>query len=143
MSEDPTRTDRRSYLKYAGAAALTGLAGCSGESGGNGGGDGNGGGGATNHESPHPTEEVPSAEATAQALNGQSRPENPNQAKDNVGYEHSPNGDQHCGNCGLYVTDQNDDGYGACTVVQGTIHPCDWCNLWSSYDGDDTVPCEG
>lgn len=140
MSEDPTKTDRRSYLKYAGAAALTGLAGCSGETGGDGGGNGDGAG----HEVPHPDDgNVPDAEATAESLNGQSRPENPNQAKDNVGYAHEPNGDQHCGNCGLYVPDGDDDGFGACTVVQGKIHPCDWCNLWAAYDGEDTVPCEG
>ena len=137
MPEDPTRTDRRSYLKYAGAATLVGLAGCSG----GGGGNGDGGNGAT-HEVPHPSETVPEPEVTAQALNGQSRPENPNQAKEDVGFEHEPNGDQHCGNCGLFVPDGNDDGYGACTVVQGTIHPCDWCNLWAAYDGEDTVPCE-
>lgn len=131
---DTSGMDRRSYLKYAGVATMTAMAGCGG------GGDG---GDEANHEVPHPDDEtVPDAELTAEALNGQSRPETVNQGKDGVDYSHSPSDDQYCGNCALYVPDQDDDGFGACTAVSGKIHPCDYCNLWSSYDGDDAVPCE-
>ncbi|MFB6114117.1 MAG: high-potential iron-sulfur protein [Halodesulfurarchaeum sp.] len=134
MPSDDAGMDRRSYLKYAGVATVTAMAGCSG-------GGGGGGGGATNHKAPHPTDTVPQTEQNAKALNGQSRPDTPNQSKSAVGFQHSPNGEQHCGNCSLYVPDQNGDGYGACTLVQGTIHACDWCSLWSSFGGENTIPC--
>lgn len=138
MPTDESGMDRRSYLKYAGVATVTAMAGCSG----GGGGDSNGGGGA-NHEVPHPNDsQVPDSEKNAKALNGQSRPSEPNQGKDSVGYQHTPNGDKHCGDCSLFVPDQNGDGFGACTLVKGKIHHCDFCNLWSSYSGDNSVPCE-
>ncbi|MFW5937912.1 MAG: hypothetical protein ACOCSN_03130 [Halanaeroarchaeum sp.] len=135
MSPPRPHSDRRTYLKYAGAAAVTALAGCSGGNGGDGGG--------ANHDVPHPDDgTVPDAEATATALGGQDRPSEPGQSKDDVSYEHVPNGDQYCGNCTLYVPDQNDDGFGACVSVAGKIHPCDYCNLYSPYDGDDAVACD-
>lgn len=135
MPSEKRFTDRRTYLKFAGAATITALAGCSG--------GGNGDGEDYNHEVPHPDDgTVPDAEMNAEAFNGQSRPDEPNQAKDSVQYEHSPNGDQYCGNCQLFVPDQDGDGFGACTVVKGKIHHCDYCNLWSSYDGDDIVTCD-
>ena len=135
MVRDDSTIQRRSYLKYAGGATLTLLAGCSGNGGDNGGGDG--------HEVPHPDDDVvPEAEVNANALNGQARPDEPNQGKEGVSYAHSPNGDQHCGNCALFVPDEDGDGFGACTAVKGKIHTCDYCALWSSYTGDDSVPCE-
>lgn len=127
-------SDRRSYLKYAGVAAVTALAGCSG---------GNGGGDDPNHDVPHPSDgTVPDAEVNAQSLGGQERPSEPTQAKDDVGYEHVPSGEEYCGNCTLYVPDQDGDGFGACVSVAGKIHACDYCNLYSPYNGDDAVPCE-
>lgn len=138
MPTDRPHIDRRSVLKYAGAAGattLTALAGCSG-------GGGDGGGSEANHDVPHPEDSsVPSAEASGTALNGQSR-SNPPQGKDAVSFQHTPSGEQHCGNCGLFVPDQDDDGFGACTLVKGKIHHCDWCNAYSPYDGDDSIPCE-
>lgn len=135
MPGDRFTTDRRSYLKYAGAAAITTLAGCSG---------GGNGGPEPNHEVPHPNDgTVPDAEKNAAALNGQTRPDTPGNTKDSVDYKHVPSGDQHCGNCGLFVPDQNDDGFGACLVVQGKIHHCDHCSLWSAYTGEDAIPCNG
>ncbi|MGM0398523.1 MAG: hypothetical protein ACQEQY_05960 [Halobacteriota archaeon] len=145
MSSDRPLSDRRTYLKYAGVAAVTALAGCGGDGGDGGDGDDgdDGGDDGPGHEVPHPDDAtVPDSEVNAQSLGGQSRPDEPDQAKDSVGYAHEPSGDQYCGNCSLYVPDQNDDGFGACVVVQGKIHPCDYCNLWAEYDGDDAVPCE-
>ncbi len=137
MPNERPYTDRRSYLKYAGAATLTALAGCSG------GGGGNGGGSEANHEVPHPDDgTVPDAEASGTALNGQSR-SSASQGKDAVSYQHTPDGEQFCGNCGLFVPDQDGDGFGACTLVQGKIHHCDWCSAYSPYDGDGVVPCDG
>lgn len=136
MPSDRRFTNRRSYLKYAGAATITALAGCSG------GGDGDGGDGA-NHEVPHPDDDtVPDAEVNAETLSGQTRPDSPNQAKGDIEYSHSPNGDQYCGNCKWYVPDADGDGFGACSVVKGKIHACDYCNLYSTYSGDDVVTCD-
>lgn len=136
MPSDRRQTDRRSYLKFAGAAAVTALAGCSGGNGGDGGNN-------ANHEVPHPDDgTVPDAEATAETLGGQTRPKTANQAKDAIEYSHTPSGEEHCGNCKSFVPDANGDGFGACSLVKGKIHHCDWCNLYSSYSGDGTVACE-
>lgn len=133
MPDEWALSDRRTYLKYAGAAGVTALAGCVG---GNGSKD-------ANHEVPHPDDEtVPDAERTAQSLNGRERPENVMVEKADVGYSHTPDGDRYCGNCTLYVPDGDGDGFGACVTVAGKIHPCDHCNYWGPYQGDDTIPCE-
>jgi hypothetical protein len=149
MANEPSGPDRRSYLKYAGTAALVGLAGCSGD-----GGDGGNGGTPTpspepddtpapSHESPHDAE-LSDAEATGDSLGGGSRsPDAVVPADDpSVMLQHEPNQGQYCGNCALFVPDQNDDGFGACASVEGTIHPCDFCLLYTEHGGEDTVPCE-
>jgi hypothetical protein len=131
-----TPSDRRTYLKYAGVAAVAALAGCSG---------GNGDEPEPNHEVPHPNDgSLSNAEATGTAFEGEDRDPDLVQAKDadTVNFQHVPNGDQYCGNCEEFVTDKNDDGFGACLLVDGKIHPCDWCALYEGpYEGDDAVAC--
>lgn len=95
---------------------------------------------ASSHESPHPTDQVPEAEANGNSLNGIERG-TPPESKDGIGFQHTPKDEEKCGNCSQYVPDETGDGYGACTIVSGTIHPCDWCQLWVEFDGDG-VPCE-
>lgn len=127
--------NRRAYLRYAGAAAMAALSGCSG-----GGGDDEP---EPNHEVPHPGT-VPDAEATATALEGATRDPATVQPKDaeTVNFQHVPNDDQHCGNCEEFVPDRTGDGFGACLLVDGTIHPCDWCSLYvGPFEGDEAVPC--
>ena len=156
--DERTTNRRRSVLKYAGAAAVSGLAGCAG---------GNGeatptetetrsptdtptetasptpSSEASTHEVPHPNDgAVPEAERNAEALNGLQRPDDPAENKSGIGFQHEPEGEQYCGNCSQYVPDQTGDGFGACYLVDGKIHPCDYCILWVEYDGDDPVPCE-
>ncbi|MBV9687274.1 MAG: high-potential iron-sulfur protein [Alphaproteobacteria bacterium] len=41
-----------------------------------------------------------------------------------VAYQSSPNGDQTCANCGLFVPP---DG---CKTVEGRISPSAWCKIW-------------
>ena len=162
MSPDDADTaegwNRRRWLRTVGAGAVATavpLAGCSGGDGGDGAGgdDGDsqpattagGGSGEPNHDVPHPGgDSVPDAEATAEALSGGAREPGSQSEKDNpsVGFQHTPNGGQNCGTCSLYVPDQDDDGFGACTAVAGRIHPCDWCLLYTEYTGDDGVQCE-
>lgn len=129
--------NRRSYLKYAGVAAVTALAGCSG------GGDGDEP--EPNHDVPHPNDgSVPDAEATGVAFEGEERNPDAVQSKDadTVEFQHTPNGDQYCGNCEEFVPDENGDGFGACLKVAGKINPCDWCALYAGpYEGDDAVSC--
>lgn len=127
-----TNYDRREALKWIGSTVFIGLVGCGG---GDGGGDGP-------HEVPHPDDQsLPDAEATGKSLGGTPRSPGTQQAKENVQYQHSPKGDQYCGNCSLYVPDENGDGFGACAVVAGKIHPCDWCNLYTEYTGEGAVEC--
>lgn len=137
MSPD-TRTFRRTYLKYTGAAAIATLAGCSG-------GNGDGGEPEPNHEVEHPNDDVvPDAEATGVAFEGEERNPDLVQQKDAdaVNFQHVPDGDQYCGNCEEYVPDEDGDGFGACLKVAGKIHPCDWCALYvGPYEGDDVATC--
>lgn len=125
-------TDRRSYLKLAGTAAIAAIAGCQGTDSTEG----------ANHEAPHPDDEtVPDSELTAESLGGESRPEEPAQPKHAVSFDHVPVDGAFCGSCQNFVPDQDDDGFGACTDVRGKIHPCDSCARYQEYDGD-AVPCE-
>ena len=139
MSDRTKRfVDRRTYLKYTGATAMVGLAGCSG-----GGDNGDGGDPEPNHDVPHPEDEtLPDSEATGTALEGEARETGLQQEKDGVSYQHTPKGEEYCGNCEEYVPDQDGDGYGACLAVAGKIHPCDWCEVYVAHDGDDTIACE-
>jgi hypothetical protein len=138
MAQNP-RPNRRTYLKYTGAAAIATFAGCSG------GGNGDGGTPEPNHEVPHPDDSaVPDSEATGVAFEGEERDPSFTQEKDaeSVNYQHRPEGEEHCGNCEEFVPDEDGDGYGACLLVAGKIHPCDWCALYEGpYEGDDAVPC--
>lgn len=134
--EDPT--NRRNYLKYTGAAAIATLAGCSG--GGNGDGEME-----PNHDVPHPDDgTVPDAEATGVAFEGEERNPDAVQSKDSdaVNFQHTPNNGQYCGNCEEFVPDENGDEFGACLLVDGKIHHCDYCDLYAGpYEGDDAVTC--
>lgn len=138
MSQEP-RPNRRTYIKYTGAAAIATLAGCSG------GGADDGGTPEPNHEVPHPNDSaVPDSEATGVALEGEKRDPALTQEKgaDTVEYQHIPDGEKHCGNCKEFVPDQDGDGFGACLKVAGKIHPCDSCALYDGpYEGDDAVSC--
>jgi hypothetical protein len=141
---------RRTILKTVGTATITtALAGCSSE------GDGEtqteaetetpASDGEPSHETPHPDDEtLADSEATGAALSGGNREPGSQNAKDNpsVMLQHTTNEGQNCGTCSLYVPDQNDDGFGACTTVAGKIHPCDWCLLYTEYSEGEGVPCE-
>lgn len=133
------QTNRRTYLKYTGAAAIATLAGCSG------GGDGGDGEPEPNHDVPHPNDgTVPDAEATGVAFEGEERDSELVQAKDAdaVNYQHTPSGNEYCGNCEEFVPDADGDGYGACLLVAGKIHSCDYCDLYEGpYEGDDVATC--
>lgn len=143
-------THRRTLLKRIGAASITaGIAGCASDGGDDGGDETRTAteepDGEPNHDVPHPdNENIPDAEATGESLSGGEREPGAQSEPDNasVSLQHTPSDSQNCGTCSLYVPDQNDDGFGACTSVAGKIHPCDWCLLYTEYSGDDGVPCE-
>lgn len=132
MSSERPYTNRRTYLKVAGTAAVAAIAGCQGtDSTAN-----------ANHEAPHPNDgQVPDSEVNAQSLGGQTRPDQPEYNKEAVSFSHTPTDGKYCGSCQLYVPDQNGDGFGACTEVKGKIHPCDECGRWSEYSGE-PVSCD-
>ena len=47
-------------------------------------------------------------------------------SKAQANYQETPQGDQRCGNCALFIAAQN-----ACAVVEGEISPQAWCRLWT------------
>lgn len=97
-----------------------------------------------NHSVPHPNDEsLSDTEATGEALAGVQRSPGYQQPKDRVGVElqHTPKGDEYCGNCSQYVPDRDGDGYGACINVAGKIHPCDWCRLYTRQSGEQVISC--
>ena len=133
MSRQRSYADRRTYLKIVGTAAIASIAGC----------HGNNPGEGANHEVPHPNgDEVPDAEATGTSLGGETRPKDEMFEKRSTSFNHKPEEGEYCGMCQHYVPDEDGDGFGACTEVQGKIHPCDHCGRFDKYEGDDTVPCE-
>lgn len=96
------------------------------------------------HEVPHPENEtLPDAEANGESLSGATRSPGAQQAPDSPGValQHTPEGNQYCGNCSLYVPDQDGDGFGGCLSVAGKIHPCDWCLLYTEHSGEGVVSC--
>lgn len=123
---------------------LTVAAGCGGDDGDDGGGDSGSADEGPGHEVPHPNNNtLADAEANGETLSGATRTPGGQQAPDNPGVnlQHEPSGKQYCGNCSLYVPDQNGDGFGACLSVQGKIHPCDWCVLYTEHPGEGVVSC--
>jgi hypothetical protein len=156
---------RRRFLQIAGTAAVAGVAGCAGGdggssgdsgdgsgSGGNGGGDSSGGSGdgsgdnsggngdsgdndggsAGGDEGLGP---VPDEYATATAQDGTERSPDSVAEKSAVMYQSEPKDGQQCTDCAFYIPDENDDGLGACAVVEGKIEPEAWCSSFVQYEG--------
>ncbi|MEF8801085.1 MAG: high-potential iron-sulfur protein [Halolamina sp.] len=120
---DKESNSRRRFLQLCGTTMLTtSLAGCG----------GNGGNGGT------PTadsDEVPPSERTATSQGGQERDPDSVVAPSDLNYQDEPNGDEQCSNCQFYITDQNDDGMGACTLLSGEVSPNGWCSSYARYEG--------
>jgi len=143
-----TRRSRRRFIQIAGVASLTGLAGCGGGNGagGDGGGDGDGGGagdgdanggdggdGDGGNGSGGDLGPVPAEYETATSLDGTERSPDSLSAKSDVQYQSSPSDGQQCSGCAYYITDMNDDGLGACAIVEGMIEPEGWCVSYIEY----------
>jgi hypothetical protein len=127
-------------LALVGAGITTGLAGCSGGNGDDGGG---GGDTATAEPTAEPTstpassgggDGVPSEYETATSLSGTQRNPDSVSAKDAVNYQAEPSDGQQCTGCQFYIEDKNDDGMGACAIVEGTIDPSGWCASYVAYE---------
>jgi hypothetical protein len=135
---------RRRFLQVAGTVAVTGIAGCSGGSGGNAGGsDGDdedggsddGGDGGEQQQSGSGLEPVPDEYATATAQDGTQRSPESVAEKRSVAYQSEPKDGEQCTGCRYYIPDRNDDGLGACAVVEGKIEPAGWCASFVQYEG--------
>lgn len=109
--EDPETYPRRRVLHLAGLGIVIGIAGCTGDGGGD--------------------ESVPSAYKTATSIGGQKRDPNNLQSKDALQYQDTPKNGQRCADCTYYIKDKNDDGQGACTLVEGKISPDGWCSSFA------------
>jgi len=135
MSDNDTNSRRR-FLHLTGATVLTvGLAGC-------GGGGGDGGDGGDGGMTPTTTAgdggdggEVPESERTATAQGGAQRNPDSLVPPSSLSYQSEPSGDEQCSNCQFYVTDQNGDGMGACTLISGPVSPQGWCSGYARYEG--------
>lgn len=127
---------RRRFLRLAGTAAVASVAGC-------GGGPGDGeetteettateeanGGGSQDLSGP-----VPEEYATATSLGGTQRNPDALQTKEAVSYQSEPSEGQECSGCTFYIEDMNDDGLGACAIVEGLIEPQGWCVSYAPYE---------
>ncbi|AFK21400.1 hypothetical protein E6P09_16520 (plasmid) [Haloferax mediterranei ATCC 33500] len=125
---DDQRTRRR-FMWLTGTAAMAGLAGCSGD------------GGETETEAPTTTTSasstggVPAAYATATSLDGTQRNPDSLSSQEAVSYQDQPKDGQQCSNCRFYIEDKNDDGLGACAIVEGKVAPDGYCVSYVAYEG--------
>ncbi|MFU8802250.1 MAG: high-potential iron-sulfur protein [Bradymonadaceae bacterium] len=44
--------------------------------------------------------------------------------------DQTPNPEQRCDNCALWVDPAAGENCGGCSVVAGPIHPAGWCKIW-------------
>ena len=111
------RTSRRSLLRSVGSLSLVGIAGCVGAS------------GPEKLQGP-----VPAAYRTATSQGGSKRDTDTLNSKGNANYASDVSQrEQTCANCRYYIPDENDDGLGACSIVEGYIEPDAWCTLYAPY----------
>jgi hypothetical protein len=141
---DDRLDSRRRFLQVAGTVAVTGIAGCSGDggdggsAGGGDGGDEDGGNdddGGEQQGSGDGLEPVPDEYATATAQDGTQRSPESVAEQSSVAYQSEPKDGEQCTDCRYYIPDKNDDGLGACAVVEGTIEPAGWCASFVQYEG--------
>jgi hypothetical protein len=129
--------NRRTYVWLIGTSAVGGITSLSGCSGTGGGEDGGEGGGATGTSTTNETTmnagsgdlsgPVPPSYRTAASKDGTKRNPDELSVKEAVQYQSQPRSGQQCSKCRLYIPDKNDDGLGACSVVEGYIEPKAWC----------------
>lgn len=108
-------------LQLTGASATVLLAGCGGD-----GGDGDDGGDGGD-------DTVPEEYRTATSLSGTQRDPDALSTKSALDYQETPNDGEQCSSCQYYIEDKNDDGMGACTLVEGNIDPEGWCSSFTVY----------
>jgi hypothetical protein len=119
---------RRTFLAGVSGFVVTGCIG--------GNGDGEDGGGEEGEgDGPQRSEDlgpVPEEYENATAVGGLEREDPENLLSyDAVSYQSSPNGDQQCDGCMYWIPDQNDDGLGACAIVEKDIEPDGWCSRYA------------
>ncbi|WP_340100186.1 high-potential iron-sulfur protein [Salinibaculum salinum] len=81
---------------------------------------------------------VPEAYMRAMSLGGEERNPDDLSTKEEVTfseYDEAEENSAHqpgrsCGNCADYIIDQNGDGFGACSEVEGYIDRADWCVIY-------------
>jgi hypothetical protein len=118
---------RRTFLAGVSGFVVTGCIG--------GNGDGEDGGGEGGGDGPQRSEDlgpVPEEYNNATAVGGLEREDPENLlGYDAVAYQSSPNGDQRCDGCMYWIPDKNDDGLGACAIVEKDIEPDGWCSRYA------------
>ncbi|WP_080505811.1 hypothetical protein [Halomicrobium katesii] len=117
MDELSTPTRRR-LLHVLGGTLLVGLAGCAGDD--------------PQYEDLQGP--VPDEYQTATSQGETERSAGNLQSKAGVNY-HDAQGAATCENCIPYICDKNDDGLGACSLVEGYIEPNAWCTIYARHTG--------
>ena len=92
---------------------------------------------ATNSGTPALSGSVPDVYQTAASQAGSKRNPDALQSKSAVQYQTQPKNGQQCSGCMFYIPDENGDGLGACSVVEGYIQPTAWCASYSPYQTDE------
>ncbi|MFD2375742.1 high-potential iron-sulfur protein [Haloarchaeobius iranensis] len=75
---------------------------------------------------------VPDTYLTASSQGGTGRSPDNLRSKSSVSY-HDAQGAATCENCIHYIPDKNDDGLGACSLVEGYIEPKAWCTIYAKH----------
>jgi hypothetical protein len=109
---------RRRLLRLTGATAAAAFAGCS---------SGDGNGTPTDAETATSGDTVPEVYRTATSLGGTERSPDGLSSKESVNYQAEPKDGQQCSGCSYYIEDKNDDGTGACAIVEGNVDPEGYC----------------
>ncbi|KAB1185062.1 MULTISPECIES: high-potential iron-sulfur protein [Haloferax] len=128
---DEQRTRRR-FIWLTSTVTVAGLAGCTG--------GGGGGGEAETEATTTPSESgslggVPEEYATATSVDGTQRNPESLSSQEAVAYQDEPKEGLQCSNCRYYIEDKNDDGLGACAIVEGEIAPEGYCVSYVEYEG--------
>lgn len=113
---EPLTSTRRRLLHVLGGISLVGLAGCV----------------SGNSEYEGLQGPIPDEYRTVTAQGGTERSPGNLQSKAGANY-HKAQGTTSCENCIHYIRDMNDDGLGACSLVEGYIEPNAWCTIYARH----------
>ncbi|WP_181691067.1 high-potential iron-sulfur protein [Natronomonas sp. LN261] len=148
-STDTDSSRRRQFLQAAGGASVAALAGCLQF----------GGGGDSGADTEADTEagrpdnwcieennvEVAEEYRTAESVDGIERDPTALSSREEAAYQCYPQGYQLCANCRFFIPskhadEKDEDGAGACSIVEGRVRSQDWCALYQQQERLESFP---